>query len=256
MQSGIVAIIPARWASSRFPGKPLALIAGKPMIRWVYERTKMASMVDQVIVATDDQRIFDCVKSFGGNVVMTSHDLSSGTDRVAVVASDLDARIIVNVQGDEPLIEPDAVDLVAKTLQDDEEAMMATLARKVTDPIELDNFNTARIVLDSKQRALYFTRAVVPFARDIKDQKEWPSHYPYYDQIGIYAYRRNFLLDYHKLPFSILEQAEKLEQLRAVENGYKIKVGICNFQPICVDIPQHIELVETRLRESAGYLGE
>ena len=252
MGSGVVAIIPARWASSRFPGKPLALIAGKPMIQWVCQRTQSAQTLDLVVVATDDGRIYDCVKSFGGNVVMTPSNLASGTDRVAMVARDLDAQIIVNVQGDEPLIEPEAINLLVKTLQGDKEAVMATLARRVTDPAELDNFNTARIVIDSNQRALYFTRAVVPFARDLQDKKEWPAHYPYYAQIGIYAYRRNFLLDYHTLPFSILEQAEKLEQLRAIENGYKIKVGICDLRPICVDIPEHIELVEKRLRE-IGY---
>ncbi len=253
MGSGVVAIIPARWASSRFPGKPLAPIAGKPMIQWVYERTKLAPILDRVVVATDDQRIYDCVKSFAGNVVMTPTDLASGTDRVALVARDLDAQVVVNVQGDEPLIEPEAIDLLAKTLKGDKEAVMATLARKVTDPAELDNFNTARIVLDRKQRALYFTRAVVPFARDLPDKKDWPAHFPYYDQIGIYAYRRDFLLNYHALPFSILEQAEKLEQLRAIENGYKIAVGICDLRPICVDIPEHIELVENRLREMGRF---
>jgi len=255
MASGVVAIIPARWASSRFPGKPLALIAGKPMIQWVYERTRLAQILDSVVVATDDRRIYDCVKAFAGNVVMTPSDLASGTDRVATAARDLDAQIIVNVQGDEPLIEPEAINLLAKTLQEDEEAVMATLARKVTDPAELDNFNTARIVLDRNNRALYFTRAVVPFARDWPGKKDWPAHFPYYDQIGIYAYRRDFLLKYHDLPFSILEQAEKLEQLRAIENGYKIKVGICDFQPICVDILEHIELVENRLRE-IGYFAK
>lgn len=252
MSTRIAAIIPARYASSRFPGKPLALIAGKPMIQRVYERARLAKGIDHLIVATDDERIRDTVAGFGGRAVMTAANLASGTDRVAVVAETLAVDIVINVQGDEPLIEPAALELVAETLMSDDDAVMATLARRVSDPAELDNVNTARIVLDKRQRALYFTRAVIPYGRDWPDQHDWPARFPYYDQIGIYAYRKPFLLHYHELDFSILEQAEKLEQLRALENGYIIKVGLCDFQPVCVDVPADIALVEQRMKE-LGY---
>jgi len=248
MGSGIVGIIPARWASSRFPGKPLAKIAGKTMIQRVYEQVSKTKTLDKIIVATDDDRIFKEVERFG-HVVMTPEELPSGTERVAHVAGNLTAEIIINIQGDEPLIDPQAVDLVGRTLLEDNEAEMATLARKVTDPAELDDFNTARVVLDSNQRALYFSRAVIPFARDVEDKNRWPALFPYYDQIGIYAYRRAFLLKYKDLPFSVLEKAEKLEQLRALENGYKIRVGICDYEAVCVDVPEHINKVEQKIKE-------
>jgi len=249
MSPTIAAIIPARYASSRFPGKPLALIAGKPMIQWVYERASQAAHLHYLLVATDDQRIYDAVLGFGGQAVLTSADCASGTDRVAQAARALEVDVVINVQGDEPLIEPAALDLVAQTLLSDNEAVMATLARQVSDPRELDNFNTARVVIDQRGRALYFSRAVIPYGRDHADKHDWPAHYPYYDQIGIYAYRKAFLLAYKDLNFSILEQAEKLEQLRALENGYVIKVGLCHFRPVCVDIPQDIAIVEQRLKE-------
>jgi 3-deoxy-manno-octulosonate cytidylyltransferase (CMP-KDO synthetase) len=252
MSRRIAAIIPARYASSRFPGKPLATIAGKPMIQRVYERAHQARGIDHLIVATDDERIYDAVIRFGGRAEMTSPDLASGTDRVAVVANALDVDVVINVQGDEPLIEPAALELVAETLLSDDEAVMATLARRVSDPAELDNYNTARIVLNKYNRAMYFTRAVIPHGRDWADKKEWPSRFPYYDQIGIYSYRKPFLLRYNELDFSILEQAEKLEQLRALENGYIIKVGLCDFRPVCVDVPADVALVEQRMKE-LGY---
>ncbi len=244
----IVGIIPARWASSRFPGKPMTLIAGKPMIQWVYERSCKARSLDQVIIATDDERIYKAASQWG-NVVMTPETLPSGTERAAFVAQDIDADIVINIQGDEPLIDPDAIELVAHTLMQDKDADMATLARRVIDPEELLNHNTARVVLDHKQRAMYFTRAVIPFARDVENLLEWSGKYPYYDQIGIYAYRRDFLLGYSDLPESILEQAEKLEQLRALENGNIIRVGICEYEAVCVDVPQDVEKVELKIKE-------
>lgn len=245
----IVTVIPARWASSRFPGKPLAPIAGKPMIQWVYERASQASLVQDTIVATDDERIYEAVTAFGGHVQMTPNDLTSGTDRVAYVAKELEADVVINVQGDEPLIDPEAVDQVAETLLSDDNAVMGTLARKITDGRELDNYNMARVVLNSEQHAMYFSRAVIPYARDIEDKSTWVDHFPYYGHIGIYSYHRDFLLRYEHLPISVLEQAEKLEQLRALENGFIIKVGLCEFEPICVDIPEHIKLVEQRIEK-------
>jgi len=248
MGCSIVGIIPARWASSRFPGKPLAKISGKSMIQRVYEQVCKAKSLDQVIVATDDERILREVEKFG-RVVMTPTELPSGTERVGYVARDLTADIIINIQGDEPLIDPQAIELVGATLLEDNEAVMATLARKINNPAELDDMNTARVVIDSKQRAMYFTRAVIPYARDLKQKKEWVEHFPYYDQIGLYAYRREFLIQYKNLPFSILEKAEKLEQLRALENGYKIRIGICDYEVVCVDIPEHIKKVEQKIKD-------
>lgn len=249
MSARMAAVIPARYASSRFPGKPLAMIAGRPMIQRVYERARRARGFDHLIVATDDQRIYDAVAGFGGQVVMTPGDLPSGTDRVAWVARDLQVEVVVNIQGDEPLIDPAALELVAATLLSDPAAEMATLARRVSDGAELLGHDTARVILDHQQRALYFSRAAIPFVRDVQSVTEWPAHAPFFDQIGIYAYRKPFLLSYAALPASRLEQAEKLEQLRALENGHIIKVGLCDFRPVCVDLPEHIAAVERRIQE-------
>ena len=218
----VVAIIPARWASSRFPGKPLALIAGKPMIQWVYERTRQAETLTDIIVATDDDRIVDAVTAFGGRAVMTPSELPSGTDRAAFVARELDVDAVINVQGDEPLIDPHAIDVLTETLLSETTTRMATLVRKITEANEVDNPNIVRVVIDNNNDALYFSRAAVPYARDI-EKESWVDHYTYYDHIGIYAYRKDFLLQLTELPISMLEQAEKLEQLRVLENGYKIK---------------------------------
>jgi len=252
MHHDIIAIIPARYASTRLPGKPLIDIAGKPMIQWVYERTAMAKNIDAVIVATDDERIFDTVVAFGGQAEMTPSDLASGTDRVAFVAENLSAHTIINVQGDEPLIDPQAVDLAADVLLKDDQAVMGTLVTKISNENDLTDENCVRVVFDRNHRALYFSRSVIPFARGIVPQKSWIDHIPYYLHIGIYSYRREFLLTYKDLPFSVLEQAEKLEQLRALENGYTIKVGVTDFHPVSVDVPQDIDKVQTKLKEM-GY---
>jgi len=249
MNERVIAVIPSRWASSRFPGKPLATIAGKPMIQWVYERTSQAKKITETIVATDDERICETVKSFNGKVVMTPSDLPSGTDRVAKAVAEMDVDAVINVQGDEPLIEPQAVDLLVDTLLQDSDAPMATLARKIDDPDEMTNYNSARVIFDKNFNALYFCRLPLPFVRDIKDSREWIKHFPYFDHIGIYAYRKDFLMNYSKLSYSALEHAEKLEQLRALENGYKIKVGIGDFNPICVDVPEDVARVEQRIKE-------
>jgi 3-deoxy-manno-octulosonate cytidylyltransferase (CMP-KDO synthetase) len=249
MSERVIAVIPSRWASSRFPGKPLAEISGKPMIQWVYERTSQAAKISETIVATDDERIVDVDNSFNGKVVMTPSDLPSGTDRVACVVESLDVDAVINVQGDEPLIEPEAIDLLVDTLLQDGDVPMATLARKITDPEEMRNYNSARVVFDNKFNALYFCRQPIPYVRDVEDNREWIKYFPYYDHIGIYAYRKDFLMQYSKMPVSTLEQAEKLEQLRALENGYKIKVGVGDFNPICVDVPEDLMRVEKRIKE-------
>lgn len=245
----ITAVIPARYQSTRFPGKPLAEIQGKPMIQWVYERTSRAELINQVIVATDDERIKDAVQHFGGIVRMTPEDCASGSDRAAIVAADLSADIIINVQGDEPLVQPKAVDLLARTLLQDEQADMATLVYKARSIQDLDNPNTVRVVFDHNQRALYFTRSVIPYARDL-ERSEWLNVFPYYIQVGMYAYRRPFLLNYNNLQDSLLEKTEKLEQLRALENGYTIKIGIGDFKPVCVDIPEDLERIKKAIEQS------
>ncbi len=247
----VVGVIPARYASTRFPGKPLALIAGKPMIQWVYERALKAKLLDQLLVATDDERIFSAVVGFGGKVEMTPGDLPSGTDRTAYVARKLQADILVNIQGDEPLIDPLAVDLVAGTLIEHDDADMATLVHPVDGGTELANPNKVRVVLDCRGRALYFSRAVIPYLRDAGDQKVWASRFTFYEHIGIYAYRRDALFRLTALAQSPLEKAEKLEQLRALENGMVIQVGICRFESLGVDVPEDLAAVEKKLQLKA-----
>lgn len=248
MSESIIGIIPARWASSRFPGKPLADIAGKPMIQWVVERANQANTLSDVIVATDDERIQHAVQAFGGQAVMTPSDMASGTDRVAYVARDLKVDAVVNIQGDEPLIDPKSIDVLVKTLLQETSTRMATLVRRISDSEDLDNPNSVKVVLDIYNNALYFSRAALPFARDIS-KKMWALQFPYYEHIGMYAYRKTFLLELTELPLSTLEQAEKLEQLRVLENGFKIKVGIVDDKPVGVDVPEDIVRVEKRIKE-------
>ncbi|MDZ7345560.1 MAG: 3-deoxy-manno-octulosonate cytidylyltransferase [candidate division KSB1 bacterium] len=245
----IVVIIPARWASTRFPGKPLANIAGKPMIQRVYERVSQARDIDEVLVATDDERIAGAVAAFGGRAVLTPSDLPSGTDRTAFVARQLHADIFINVQGDEPLIDPRAVELTATLLLEDETADLATLARRVKSAEDLENPNKVRVVLDRFGHALYFSRAVIPYLRDEKDASRRLERFPYLEHIGIYGYRREALFKLTPLPPSSLEEAERLEQLRALENGMTIKVGICDFATWGVDTPQDAVEVEKMIRE-------
>lgn len=242
-------IIPARWASSRFPGKPLAPILGRPMIQWVYEQCQQAQTIKKVVVATDDERIQHVVQSFGGTCMMTPSSLATGTERVAYVAREVEASMIINVQGDEPLINPGNVDHVARELAEDTESVMATLAYRIKRSSELMNPQTARVILDKHGRALYFSRAAIPYARDVSSQADWPATFPYYNHVGIYAYRRDFLLSFHELESTALETAEKLEQLRVLANGFRIKVGITDGAPVCVDVPADIERVEQKAKE-------
>ena len=245
MDEIVLGVIPARWASSRFPGKPLAEIAGKPMIQWVWERAAESETLDRLLVATDDERIYRAVESFGGEAMMTPGDIRSGSDRVAWVAQRLPQYgIIANIQGDEPLLEAWVLDTAVRTIKDDASAEVATLARVVTDPGELDNVNTARVVLDNNGYALYFSRAVIPHCRDIPDRSKWIQAHPFYDQIGLYVYRRRALLQFASLPPSSLEGVEKLEQLRLLQNGVRIKVAVVDFRPVCVDTPADLEAVK------------
>ena len=238
-----IGIIPARYASSRFPGKPLADILGKPMIQWVYERACRAKLLEKVIVATDDQRIFDAVTNFNGNVVMTSPTAANGTERIAEVTQNLDAKLIVNIQGDEPLIDPDVIDQLVVLMKENPAAPVGTLVKKIEDAENLINPNIPKVVVDKDFYALYFSRSIIPFHRDRADQRKWIRNEKYYQHIGLYIYRREFLLKFVKLPMSNLERIERLEQLRILENGYKIKVALTETDSIGVDVPSDIDRV-------------
>ncbi len=227
-------IIPARHASSRLPGKPLLRQTGKYLVQHVYERACQARTASQVIVATDDPRILAAVQSFGGAVVMTRRDHPSGTDRVAEVAGSLDADVIVNLQGDEPLVDPAALDLLPALLERDPQAEMATLAVPITSAEQWRNPNCVKVVCDAGGRALYFSRSPIPFVRD--GQPDFTADPPRFLQhLGLYAYRRDFLLKLAALPPEPLEQLEKLEQLRVLALGHRISVGVVHQAAIGVD---------------------
>jgi 3-deoxy-manno-octulosonate cytidylyltransferase (CMP-KDO synthetase) len=237
----VAALIPARFASTRFPGKPLADLDGRPMIEHVYRRAAASPRVSKVIVATDDLRIATRVNDFGGNVRLTRVDHQTGTDRLAEVASTLDCDIVVNVQGDEPLIDPRAIDEAIAPFADPS-VSMTTLYRRIHRPDELANPNIVKVVLDRAGYALYFSRAPIPHARDPRGG--WP---PLYRHIGLYAYHRSALLVLASLEPTPLERAESLEQLRALEHGIRIKAVETQYDSIGVDTPEELELVRRLL---------
>jgi 3-deoxy-manno-octulosonate cytidylyltransferase (CMP-KDO synthetase) len=245
-----IGIIPARHASTRFPGKPLALICGRPMIQWVHERVTMARSLSDVLVATDDERIRACVQGFGGKAVLTASRHESGTDRLAEVAAGLDVDVVVNVQGDEPLIAPDAVDAVTQALADDASADMATLAGPLTAPNAYRDPSVVKVVTDASGRALYFSRAPIPWDRAASDTSAPPTLARRH--VGVYAYRRAFLLEFQQWPVSELERCEGLEQLRALEHGARIRVCHTEHEPLSVDTPSDVAAVEQRLRALHG----
>jgi len=247
-QPTVIGIIPARYESKRLPAKLLADICGKPMIQRTYEGAAKASLLSDLIVAADDERIADVVRSFGGKAVMTSPSHRSGTERCAEAAARLNCDIVVNVQGDEPLIQPKAVDAVAKLLIEDPVPEMATLASKTEREEEFFDRAVVKVVFDVRGYALYFSRAPLPHSKS-GAMKEGIS---YYRHIGIYAYRRDFLLGYVKLPQSQLEVAEELEQLRALDNGYRIKVGVVEHHSLNVDTPEHLEKVRKIVWQSSS----
>ena len=243
-------VIPVRWGSIRFPGKPLALIAGKPLIQHVYENSKGSSLASDVIVATDHEGIFEAVAGFGGKAVMTSPDHPSGTDRVAEAASKTDYDIIVNVQGDEPLMRPDVIDSAIKLLED-ERASMGTLAARIKDRREIPDPNVVKVAFDREGFALYFSRSPIPYHRTEWENLGAAAGGKLYKHIGIYSYRRDVLMKLSAMEPTDLEQIEKLEQLRALENGMKIKVGITEYESHGVDTPGDIERVERWLSSSS-----
>jgi len=243
----IVGIIPSRYASSRFPGKPLIDLQGKTMIQRVYEQASASKHLDKVVVATDDQRIFDHVRSFGGDVVMTASDHPSGTDRCNETLHSLKVKYdyVINIQGDEPLISPDQIDELAVLLKDGS-VELATQMIPVKTSEELFDNKEVKIVLNTNNEALYFSRQVIPFIKDVEESK-WHLHHQYYRHVGMYAYRSDVLNKITKLPVSSLEKAESLEQLRWLENGFKIKCVITKFESLCVDTPEDAEKVKTIL---------
>jgi 3-deoxy-manno-octulosonate cytidylyltransferase (CMP-KDO synthetase) len=228
----ILAVIPARYASSRFPGKALVEIAGKTMLQHVWERASQARYVTDVMIATDDERIYQAAAGFKARVKMTRADHLSGTDRVAEVASASDAQIIVNVQGDEPLIDPAAIDAAVLGILEHEETLMGTLKKRIEREAEIADPNVVKVVTDRDGNAIYFSRSPIPYQRDTGDKTVCFKH------IGLYVYRRDFLLAYSDLPVGPLEQAEKLEQLRAIENGFRIRVVETEYESLGVDTPE------------------
>ena len=240
----ILCVIPARYASTRLPGKPLADIAGKPMIRHVYERACQAQRPDMVLVATDNEKVYAAVTAFGGQALMTSADHPTGTDRLAEVARAYqDYDIIINVQGDEPLIAPEVIDRLAAVFDEEPGLTMATLATVMAEE-EYDQPSAVKVVTNLQGYALYFSRSRIPFPRVKVDEM------PVYKHIGIYAYRRDFLLTYAALAPTPLERTESLEQLRALEHGYRIKVLITDFQSIGVDTPEDLDKVNKIFKEA------
>ena len=248
-----VAIIPARFASTRFPGKPLADMNGKPMIQRVYEQ--VTKSVTNAYVATDDERIFKVVESFGGNAIMTSTLHSSGTDRCKEAYEKVGEKfdVVLNVQGDEPFILPEQIDLL-KACFVDSEIEIATLVKPFNQKEGIDALKTPsspKVVISDNLEAIYFSRSIIPFLRDI-DQKDWMSHHVFYKHIGIYGYRTDVLNEITQLPTGNLEKAESLEQLRWIENGFKIKVGITSYETIGIDTPKDLKIALKNMHKTNG----
>ena len=233
----ILGVIPARFASTRFPGKVLAHIAGKTMLQHVYQRASLSTYLTSMLIATDDERVYCAARSFGARVRMTRSDHLSGTDRVAEVASAEDAEIIVNIQGDEPLIDPAAIDAAILPMVHEPELVMGTLKKRIEDPREITDPNVVKVVTDRAGDAIYFSRCAIPFEREKSDNT------PYFKHIGLYVYQRDFLLAYSALPVGPLETAERLEQLRALENGFRIRVVETEYESLGVDTPEDLERV-------------
>ena len=242
-----IAIIPARYASTRFPGKPLAMLGGKTVIQRVYEQA--LAVLGEAYVATDDERIYKAVEAFGGKVVMTRADHKSGTDRIQEAATKIntDADVIINVQGDEPFIQASQIETLMH-LFDDPTTQIGTLGKHFETMEAVENPNSPKIVTDNRGFALYFSRSVIPYIRG-KERNEWFGEYPFLKHLGIYAYRREVLAEVTKLPQSSLEKAESLEQLRWLQNGYRIRVGLTNIETVGIDTPEDLQRAEEFLKQ-------
>ena len=249
----VIAIIPARYASSRFPGKPLVQILGKTLLQRTYENTLLCTQLDDVLVATDDQRIYDHVKNFGGHVVMTPDHCPTGSDRLAFVLQNdpelQKAEMIINVQGDEPCLDPHVISSLIEILRSDESAVMSTAVVKIENEEEANNPSEVKCVLSLDGSVLYFSRALIPGGHTLSYRKD----IPYYKHLGIYAYRPDFLLKYTKIPMTPLQIAEDLEQLKVLENGYKIKAAIVKSASAGVNTPEDIKKVEQELCKQNTY---
>ena len=248
------AVIPARYASTRFPGKPLAMLGGKTVIQRVYEQA--ASVLSDVYVATDDERILSAVEAFGGRAVMTRADHKSGTDRIEEAVEKIERQgmdkegqgdVIINIQGDEPFVQPSQIKTLM-ALFDDPETQIGTLGKRFESMEAVQNPNSPKIVTDHRGFALYFSRSVIPFIRGI-EVEDWLSHYPFLKHLGVYAYRREVLAEVTKLPQGVLEKAESLEQLRWLENGYRIRVGMTEVETVGIDTPADLERAEQFLKQ-------
>ena len=244
----VVVVIPARFASTRLPGKPLVSLAGKPMIQHVYERAKLATRANRVVVATDDERIVKAVEGFGGEARMTRSDHRTGTERVAEVAVHEEGDVFVNVQGDEPLLDPVAVNMAVESLLEEPAAAIATVATPIKSPADIMDPNVVKTVLDFDGNALYFSRAPIPWVRDTtsKIQVRHLKH------LGLYVFQREALLEYPTLPQGELERIEQLEQLRWLENGWKIRVAEVEHDAVSVDVPEDVARVEKLLKQEDG----
>ena len=241
-----IAIIPARYASTRFPGKPLAILGGKSVIQRVCEQ--VSQVLDNVYVATDDDRIFQAVEAFGARAVMTSPNHKSGTDRIQEAVTKIGGQwdVVVNVQGDEPFIEASQIETVCRCF-DDPETQIATLGKPFEDMDAVGNPNSPKIVVDNRQYAMYFSRSIIPFVRG-KEKETWLLHYPFLKHLGLYAYRADVLAEITRLPQSSLELAESLEQLRWLQNGYRIKVGLTDVETVGIDTPEDLARAEQFLK--------
>lgn len=257
----IIGIIPARYDSTRFPGKPLAKILNKPMIQWVYESAGKSKLLDDLYVATDDKRIYDVVKGFGGNVLITSKKHKSGTDRIGEAVRNISGSIIANIQGDEPLISAKDIDRAITSLIKNNTIKVATLATRFSKINDLYDENKVKVVFDKNFNALYFSRSIIPFRKEyvefIRKTNEWKTNKSnedvflknYYLHIGLYVYRRDFLVKFIRTKQSKLEKIEKLEQLRILENGEKIKVVVTQNNSISVDTPEDIKMILKKLKD-------
>ncbi|MDD5120241.1 MAG: 3-deoxy-manno-octulosonate cytidylyltransferase [Candidatus Omnitrophica bacterium] len=241
----VIGVIPARYSSTRFSGKVLADIMGKPMLQHVWERAKLSRMLDDLIIACDSEIILKAAKKFGAKAVMTSREHTCGTDRISEVVNPLDVKVIINIQGDEPLVHPMMIDSVARALLEDTSVNMATIMKKIEDSLQVFDPNVVKVVVDKNNFALYFSRAPIPFLAPNAEVEQ----VTYFKHVGLYGYTKDFLFTYKNLPSSHLEKTEKLEQLRVLCEGFKIKVIETTFDTVGVDTPQDLEKVKEQLQK-------
>lgn len=242
-----IGVIPARYASTRFEGKVLADLGGKPVIQHVYERAKEANLLDDLIVACDDEKVKEAVVKFGGKAILTSPDQPTGTDRLTEVVNPLDVKVVVNIQGDEPFVQPSMINSIVLELLNNPKAGMATIIKRIEDEKELYDPNVVKVVIDKDGYALYFSRNFIPFVRERDASKPILEAVAFYKHIGLYGYTKDFLFTFKNLPKSKLEETEELEQLRALEHGYKIKTIITKFDTVGIDTPEDLERAKALL---------